>query len=381
MSFQRWTLALALLATPAMAVTDAQATAGSELPAAPLLEPHFFAAETLLRRLPIVQSTGWEDAPEQGSVHFVQTRRISYTVAPGDTLLGIARKYNVSVAELRRWNNISGDRIMIGQKLSIRTRSSAGSQERTSHEVRSGQTGAGIARRYGVSVDQLRRWNPSTNIDRLRIGQTLVVYTEVGGGSSSSGGRSSRGPIASGSPSRGRLSGGVGLESSAGLRVRNSSRSYGMPVTIDALKTSYGKLAAHFAEDTEVLIGDLSLQNGGPMRPHRSHQNGLDADVAYITEDCIGGLCRMVVARPDNLDVVRQWYVFEDWLRLGLAQYIFMHYDLQKPLYEYVKQRGATETELRRWFQYPRGRNASVGIIRHEAGHANHYHVRFRDEG
>lgn len=328
--------------------------------------------------------SAWMLGTSELSFQFVQSRsnRISYTVAPGDTLLGIARKYGVSVADLRRWNRLSGDRIVIGQKLTIQTRSNAGAQERITHEVRSGQTGAGIARRYSVSVDQLRRWNPNANIDRLRIGQKLTVYTVVSGdGDTSTGSSSAGGSVAGGTPSRGRLSGGVGLVTGAGIRVRNPGRSYGMPVTVDAIKTTYAKMSAHFAENTEVLIGDLSLPNGGRMSPHRSHQNGLDADVAYITQDCIGTLCTMAVARADNLDAVRQWYVFEDWLVLNLVEYIFVSYDLQKPLYEYAEARGASADDLRRWFQYPRGRNASVGIIRHESGHANHYHVRFRDQG
>lgn len=311
---------------------------------------------------------------------YALTARVTYTVAPGDTLGGIARKYDVKISDIRKWNRLKGDHIAIGQRLTIHTRggSSAVSRERVRHEVTSGQTGAGIARRYGVSVDELRRWNPDANIDRLRIGQTLVVYSESRSGSSRS---STGGPTAGGTPNRGRLSAGVQLTSGEGLRVRNPARSYGMPVTIDALRSTYGRLAAHFAEGTEVLVGDVSLQGGGRMTPHRSHQNGLDADVAYITTDCIGTLCTMAVARADTLDAVRQWYVFEEWLRTNIVEYIFVSYDLQKPLYEYAQERGATPDELNRWFQYPRGRGASVGVIRHEAGHANHYHVRFRDQG
>ena len=322
------------------------------------------------------------DVFEAGAVRYElaqSTSRVTYTVAPGDTLLGIARRYSVSVADIRRWNNIKGDHIVIGQRLSIRTRSAAGSQERMTHEVRSGQTGGGIARQYRVSVDQLRRWNPDANLDRLRIGQRLTVYADVGDGAASSG-SGARGSVASGTPARGRLSGGVELATGPGYRVRNTQRAYGMPATIDAIRTTYGKFAAHFAEETQAMVGDLSLPNGGRMTPHRSHQNGLDADIAYISADCIGGPCPLRTVGADQLDVVRQWYIFEDWLRLNLVEYIFVSYDLQKPLYEYAQARGASSDELRRWFQYPRGRNSSVGVIRHEPGHANHYHVRFRDQ-
>jgi cell division protein FtsB len=42
-----------------------------------------------------------------------------HTVQPGETLFRIARRYHVSVEKLRKWNNLNGDTIEIGQKLVI----------------------------------------------------------------------------------------------------------------------------------------------------------------------------------------------------------------------------------------------------------------------
>lgn len=49
-----------------------------------------------------------------------RNREISYTVRNGDTLASIARRHNVSVADIKRQNRISGSRISPGQKLRIR---------------------------------------------------------------------------------------------------------------------------------------------------------------------------------------------------------------------------------------------------------------------
>ena len=57
--------------------------------------------------------------------------------------------------------------------------------------------------------------------------------------------------------------------------------------------------------------------------------------------------------------------------------YLFVDYELQHLLYEEARAMGATEVQLERWFQYPYGRRAARGIIRHWKGHDDHFHVRF----
>jgi hypothetical protein len=81
--------------------------------------------------------------------------------------------------------------------------------------------------------------------------------------------------------------------------------------------------------------------------------------------------------KPGDLDVARQWALLEHWLRHGQAELIFIDYRLQAKLYRHAKKRGATEDQLRRWFQYPRGRNEPTGVIRHYRNHEDHLHVRF----
>ncbi|MGH8156183.1 MAG: LysM peptidoglycan-binding domain-containing protein, partial [Rhodanobacteraceae bacterium] len=44
---------------------------------------------------------------------------IAYKVAKGDTLASIARKYSVSVADLRKWNDVHGDTLKVGQLLQV----------------------------------------------------------------------------------------------------------------------------------------------------------------------------------------------------------------------------------------------------------------------
>lgn len=91
-----------------------------------------------------------------------------YTVKSGDTLWGIARKYNMSVNDLKSLNNLSSNNLSIGQKLIV---SKASSNDYT---VVSGDTLWGIARKFNVSVDDLKSLNNLTS-NSLSIGMVLKI--------------------------------------------------------------------------------------------------------------------------------------------------------------------------------------------------------------
>lgn len=91
-----------------------------------------------------------------------------YTVKRGDTLWGIARKYNMSVNDLKSLNNLSSNNLSIGQKLIV---SKASSNDYT---VVAGDTLWGIARKFNVSVDDLKSLNNLTS-NSLIIGMVLKI--------------------------------------------------------------------------------------------------------------------------------------------------------------------------------------------------------------
>jgi len=101
--------------------------------------------------------------------------RIVYHVRRGDTLGGIAQRHDVSVANLRSWNSLSGNRIRAGQQLELYTGETPAEPLR--YTVRRGDTLGQIANRHGVSVSELQRWN---NVSRTRIrpGQTLTIHRD-----------------------------------------------------------------------------------------------------------------------------------------------------------------------------------------------------------
>ena len=118
----------------------------------------------------------------------------THTVVSGDTLSGIARKYGVTVAQLKQWNNLKSDLIHPGQVLKVsgdntsnvkpstdnnnnnNTNKPGGEKPTngTKHTVKSGETLYGISLKYGVTVAQIKQWNNLKN-DIIYVGQSLIV--------------------------------------------------------------------------------------------------------------------------------------------------------------------------------------------------------------
>ncbi|OOE72554.1 N-acetylmuramoyl-L-alanine amidase [Salinivibrio sp. IB870] len=98
------------------------------------------------------------------------TRTLTHTVSRGEFLGKIAEHYQVSVATLRRANNLKSDTLWVGQKLSVPGATSPA----VKHKVKRGEYLGKIASNYGVTIESLRRAN-ELHSDTLAVGQTLII--------------------------------------------------------------------------------------------------------------------------------------------------------------------------------------------------------------
>lgn len=119
-------------------------------------------------------------APAAQPLHAVvreNTRSRHYQVRPGDNLWDIAKSQKVSVADLQRWNRLSGSSLKVGQQLALNSgaASAAGKPAPTYYKVKRGDSLYVIAKRFNVQLSNLQNWNPA-GTSRLRPGQMLTLY-------------------------------------------------------------------------------------------------------------------------------------------------------------------------------------------------------------
>lgn len=96
----------------------------------------------------------------------------THTVKSGETLFSIAQSYNIEVQDLKEWNNLQNNQLTIGQQLIIQP---ADAEEVTIHTVETQETLFSISKQYGVSIAELRSWNDLSG-NNLNVGQQLRIY-------------------------------------------------------------------------------------------------------------------------------------------------------------------------------------------------------------
>lgn len=101
----------------------------------------------------------------------------TYTVKSGDTLYKIANKYNLTVNELKELNNLTSNTLSIGQTLKIReTSSDIITEDYDLYTVKNGDTLYFIANKYNTTVDEIKKLNNLTD-NTLSIGQLIKIPT------------------------------------------------------------------------------------------------------------------------------------------------------------------------------------------------------------
>ncbi|RAR72864.1 LysM peptidoglycan-binding domain-containing protein [Flavobacterium aciduliphilum] len=110
-----------------------------------------------------------------------------YVVAKGDNLFSIAKKNNVSVENIKEWNNLIDTNVKVGTQLIISSQPLTESKNQDTkelvesknieHIVEKGEFLGTIARKYNVSIDNLLEWNALSDT-AIKVGTKLIVGKE-----------------------------------------------------------------------------------------------------------------------------------------------------------------------------------------------------------
>jgi membrane-bound lytic murein transglycosylase D len=103
------------------------------------------------------------------------TKRFQHQVRPGESLWIIARRYDVTVDDLRQWNGLGNDNLIRPGERIVVNMSRPGTSQTRQYTVRRGDSLWTIARRHDVSVSELMRWNDLSEGAILRPGQNLTI--------------------------------------------------------------------------------------------------------------------------------------------------------------------------------------------------------------
>lgn len=142
-----------------------------------------------------------------------------------------------------------------------------------------------------------------------------------------------------------------------GLGFKSVSRAdgifYGSGLLVKMIEEA-GKLFDKAHPNTHFEVNDLSAKNGGRVRPHVSHQNGLDVDIRY-PKTANGGL-----------DHEKAWTIIKSFVSLGYVDVIFLNPVRMNDLCRYLKR--SNEKDYQNTF----------GKLYKENGHKTHLHVRLK---
>lgn len=103
-----------------------------------------------------------------------------HKVAPKETLFSISKMFDVTVDDLKNWNNLKDNSLNVGQDLVVRkklvseTKIPDPKKLRGVHTVTEKETLFSISKMYGASIQQLKEWNKLSG-DDVKPGQTLFV--------------------------------------------------------------------------------------------------------------------------------------------------------------------------------------------------------------
>ena len=104
-----------------------------------------------------------------------------YVVQKGDNLSNIAKKFNITVADIQDWNKLNNNNVQLGASLQVVKNpttkeevAAAPERKDIQYVVQKGDNLGNIAKKFGASLDDLKQWNNLAS-NSIALGSTLIV--------------------------------------------------------------------------------------------------------------------------------------------------------------------------------------------------------------
>jgi membrane-bound lytic murein transglycosylase D len=133
-----------------------------------------------------------DEEPTKEATYKTEVKITEHIVDRGETLGIIARKYDVSISDIKDWNKIEDNNIQLGAKLIVGKKYVVSTDTKNTqtkieniavndrdevklYYVKKGDSLFSIAKKYpGVSISDLKKWNGIKN-ERLKAGMKLKI--------------------------------------------------------------------------------------------------------------------------------------------------------------------------------------------------------------
>ena len=108
-----------------------------------------------------------------------------YRIRRGDSLSTIARRFGISIGEIKGWNRMNSNRLIAGESLTLRAQASTSREtsveasppdQRLLYRVRRGDTLSKIALSHNTSVSAIRGWNLESDLSIIRPGDQITLF-------------------------------------------------------------------------------------------------------------------------------------------------------------------------------------------------------------
>jgi murein endopeptidase len=176
------------------------------------------------------------------------------------------------------------------------------------------------------------------------------------------------GSISIGFTDEGRLVNGERFPDGDGWVVVDPERTYATHEAIEAVITAVKQVRAQYPDAPPLRVNQISAREGGWLRPHKSHQNGRDVDLAFYYPTAEPVRAR---EREKYIDKQKTWALLKALVTTADVQMVLLDRRVQKVLYDQALKSGEDKGWLDSLF------NGPTPLVQHARRHRDHLHVRF----